>query len=197
MNYKLFSALSFVAGAAVGSVVTWKLLKSKYEQIAQEEIESVKEVYSKKNTPPSIDECVDEIIRQSDAKPSVLEYAAKIEELKYGGEVARGEKKTEENEGKEDDSMKEEPYVISFEDFEDGDYEKETLTYFADGVLTDWYKEIIDNIEEVVGLDALTNFDEYADGDTVYVRNDYQYTDYEIQRDYRNYSEVFVESTEG
>ena len=93
--------------------------------------------------------------------------------------------------------MKEEPYVISFEDFEDGDYEKETLTYFADGVLTDWYKEIIDNIEEVVGLDALTNFDEYADGDTVYVRNDYQYTDYEIQRDYRNYSEVFVESTEG
>ena len=146
MNYKLFSALSFVAGAAIGSVVTWKFVKTKYEQIAQEEIESVKEVYSQKSvavtTPPSIDECVDEIIRQSDAKPNVLEYAAKISELGYAGEVARSEKQTEENEGEEDDSMKEEPYVISFEDFDEGNYEKETLTYFADGVLTDWYKEV-------------------------------------------------------
>ena len=32
----------FVAGAAVGSAVTWKLFKSKYEQIANEEIEEMR-----------------------------------------------------------------------------------------------------------------------------------------------------------
>ena len=36
----------FTAGAAIGSVVTWKLVKTKYEQIAQEEIDSVKEEYA-------------------------------------------------------------------------------------------------------------------------------------------------------
>ena len=38
---------SFLIGATVGSVTTWKLLKTKYEQIAQEEIDSLKDVYSK------------------------------------------------------------------------------------------------------------------------------------------------------
>ena len=36
----------FTLGAAVGSVVTWKLVKDKYARIAQEEIDSVKEVFS-------------------------------------------------------------------------------------------------------------------------------------------------------
>ena len=40
----------FVAGAAFGSFVTWKLLRDKYEQIAQDEIDSVKEVFSKKDS---------------------------------------------------------------------------------------------------------------------------------------------------
>ena len=39
---------TFALGVAVGSVTTWKLIKTKYEQIAQEEIDSVKEVYSKR-----------------------------------------------------------------------------------------------------------------------------------------------------
>ncbi len=38
----------FIAGAGGGSVCTWQLLKWKYEQIAQEEIDSVKGLMSKK-----------------------------------------------------------------------------------------------------------------------------------------------------
>lgn len=46
MNKKLFGVIMFAVGAAVGSAVTWKLVKTKYEQIANEEIQSVKEEYT-------------------------------------------------------------------------------------------------------------------------------------------------------
>lgn len=42
----LCKVLVFAAGAAIGSVITWKIVKTKYEQIAQEEIDSVKDEYA-------------------------------------------------------------------------------------------------------------------------------------------------------
>ena len=56
MNNKFTNFIMFTAGAAVGSVVTWKLLKTKYERLAQEEIDSVKEVFSKRQSTPTTDE---------------------------------------------------------------------------------------------------------------------------------------------
>lgn len=203
MNYKLFSVLTFVAGASIGSLVTWKIVKDKYERIAQEEIDSVKEVFAKNK--PALEDCTEEIIRPSDNKPSVIEYAAKIADLGYSGEAVKEEKseyEEENNEGEEDDSMADDkPYVISQEDFDESDYDTDTLTLYADGVLTDsWYNEPISDsdIKDMVGKDAVENFDKYAEGDTVYVRNDAREIDYEIQRDLRKYSDVVgdVESTE-
>lgn len=43
----LVKAFIFTAGAAIGSVVTWKVIKTKYEQISNEEIESVREEYQR------------------------------------------------------------------------------------------------------------------------------------------------------
>ena len=43
MKCKFINVLVFAAGAAIGSAVTWKVVKTKYERFAQEEIESVKE----------------------------------------------------------------------------------------------------------------------------------------------------------
>ena len=57
MNKNILSnAIMFAAGAAVGSVVTWKLIKTKYEQLVQEEIESVREVYSRDKSDKDIEE---------------------------------------------------------------------------------------------------------------------------------------------
>lgn len=44
----LIASATFVAGAALGSIVSWSLLKNKYKQIADEEIESVKEIFKDK-----------------------------------------------------------------------------------------------------------------------------------------------------
>lgn len=207
MNYKLFNVVSFAVGAAIGSAVTWKLVKSKYEQIAQEEIDDVR-AYYKKKLEAFEEDVTEEEVQQSDDttqtgysqmtkdKPDIMEYAAKIKELKYAGESEQVEEEEEEYVEKEEDSMKDEPYVISADEFDEEGYDTETLTYFADGVLTDWYNEPVDNPEELVGSDTLANFDELADGDTVFVRNDNHATDYEIQRDHRNYKDVFPESEE-
>ena len=42
----LIKGMIFLAGGAIGSLVTWKLVKTKYEQIADEEIDSMREYYT-------------------------------------------------------------------------------------------------------------------------------------------------------
>ena len=46
MNRKIINLIIFTVGAAIGSAVTWKIVKDRYEKIVQEEIKSVKEVFS-------------------------------------------------------------------------------------------------------------------------------------------------------
>ena len=163
----------FAAGAAIGSAVTWKLVKTKYEQIAQEEIDSVKEVFAK---------------RASMMKPSLEEYKAKLNDLAY--EAAEVEEKEENTEKEDTESMEfKAAYVISPEEFGDCDYETVTLTYYADGVVTDDFDEPIDNVEDLIGPDALNTFGEYED-DSVFVRNDEKMCDYEILLDVRNYADI-------
>ena len=40
MNQKLINAFVFVTGAAIGSLVTWRLMKSHYEQYIRDEIDN-------------------------------------------------------------------------------------------------------------------------------------------------------------
>ena len=52
---KTVNFMIFVVGAAVGSIVTWRYIDKKYEQIAQEEIDSVKEVFAKREQQDSVE----------------------------------------------------------------------------------------------------------------------------------------------
>ena len=47
MKRTMLNVLLFITGAATGSVVTWKLIETKYARIAQEEIDSVKEAFAR------------------------------------------------------------------------------------------------------------------------------------------------------
>ena len=166
----------FTLGAAVGSVVTWKLVKDKYARIAQEEIDSVKEVFSKRNKP-------EESVEEKDEEPvpepeEVAEYKSIINNCGYSV-VERVE------------TMHDKPYVIEPEIFgEDPDYETISLTYYADGVLTDENNCIIDpgEIESLIGEESLDHFGEYED-DSVFVRNEERKTDYEILAIQSNYDD--------
>ena len=183
--------LMLAIGAAIGSVVTWKFLKEKYELIAKEEIESVKAEYSlwkdeedEKRISEDL-ELVEDDEENASGVPSSLaaEYAKIIKENGY------------ENEEKEDDDEVSKPVVISPEDLYDADYPVVTLIYYADGVLTDDNDNIIEDIDDIVGEESLNTFGEYED-DAVYVRNDRTKCIYEILRDYDRFEDKYSDSVE-
>lgn len=180
----------FFLGAAVGSVVTWQYTRKKYEQIAQEEIDSVKEIFSKRESAADVEITDPEPhtakIGKPEEKPDITEYAARLERDGYTNYSNVGaEQKKEEQE-----TMEIKPYVISPEEFgEFEDYERISLSYYADQVLADEDDEKVDDVDNVVGLESLTHFGEFED-DSVFVRNDRLKCDYEILLDQRTYSDV-------
>ena len=209
MNSTLKGVLIFVLGAAAGSLATWKLIEKKYKDIAQEEIDSVKDTFSKmkKNEyPDKLEDYPDfeEFDGSDDSydsddeepkseqkidrnnKPDIVEYAKILSETGYTNYAERQDKKEKKGVEPVED---ERPYVISPDEFGEKDgYENVTLTYYADGVLTDYFDNVISNIDEVVGFDSLDHFGEYED-DAVFVRNEKMETDYEILRDLRDFNE--------
>lgn len=203
MNSTLKGVLIFVLGAAAGSLATWKLIEKKYKDIAQEEIDSVKDTFSKmkKNEYPDkledypdfeeFDDSDDEEPKPEQKidrnnKPDIVEYAKILSETGYTNYAERQDKKEKKGVEPVED---ERPYVISPDEFGEKDgYENVTLTYYADGVLTDYFDNVISNVDEVVGFDSLDHFGEYED-DVVFVRNEKMETDYEILRDLRDFNE--------
>ncbi len=180
---KVTGLIMFALGAAMGSAVTWQFAKKKYEQIAEEEINSVKEIFSKREQNFSDVEITVEPqssaearLEKFEAKPDISTYAGI---LKNEGYVPEG---TEMAENK--------PYVISPDEFgEFKDYDTISLTYYADQILVDDGGDKIEDVDDVVGMESLTHFGEYED-DSVFVRNDRLKCDYEILMDERTYSEA-------
>lgn len=180
----------FVLGAAVGSIVTWQYTRKKYEQIAQEEIDSVKEIFSRRELAADVEIVTPEPqtakVGKPEEKPDITEYAARLEREGYTNysNVSAGEKKEEQ------EAMEMKPYVISPEEFgEFEDYERISLSYYADQILADEDDEKVEDVDNVVGLESLTHFGEFED-DSVFVRNDKLKCDYEILLDQRTYSDV-------
>ena len=190
MKSLLTSTLIFAVGAIIGSTVTWKLIKTKYEQIAQEEIDSVKETFSRlheesadKDEKAKMAERAKGFIDSKNEKPDIKEFAAKLKEceyVKYSDTKADKERET---------VTVNKPYVISPEEFGEADYNIVSLNYYADGVLANDFDEVVEDVENTVGEDFEEHFGDYEE-DSVFVRNDELGLDYEILRDMRNFSDV-------
>lgn len=118
----------------------------------------------------------------------LVNYAAKLQEEGYTNYTEHSKKNTEE---KKDDTMPNEPYVISPDNYGENDnYTQISLVYYAgDGVLADDEDEVVEDIEATVGEDFAEHFGEYED-DSVFIRNDRLRCDYEILRDNRSFSDV-------
>lgn len=204
MKSKITNVLVFAAGAAIGSAVTWKLVKTKYDRIIQEEIDSVKEAFADRvdNFQDSEDETEseDEEEEEESSEPSRKINWSELEDIvdEDEEEFTEAEKieyeelasnYTGEKGGVEDMSFKP-PYVISPYDFgELDDYSQIELTYYTDGILEDEDYNIVEDVDELIGPNALTTFGEYED-DSVFVRNERLSTDFQILKDYRTYDEA-------
>lgn len=188
----LVKGLIFLAGGAIGSVVTWKLVKTKCEQTIEdknEEIEFLRDRYSESKAGKKVGESIAEGITEGIEHPddmTVQKIRDKVQELCYVNDQVMAKKETE---TEEDENHMEKPYVIEPEETWEQEYPMITLTYYEkDDVLVDDRNRIIDNVDELVGKDFASHFGEYED-DTVYVRNDGFKAYYEILRDYGRYPE--------
>ena len=179
----LVKGLIFLTGAAIGSVVTWKVVKTKYEQIANEEIESVKETFSNRGKRIEMNP-VDEAAAAYTSNMSTEEIRDMVQKLGYLNDEIM--KKKEEDE----EDMDYRPEVIAPEESWEQDYPTISLTYYeGDGVLTDDRNRPIKNVDELVGDDFASHFGEYED-DSVFIRNDKTKAYYEILRDYGSFSDL-------
>lgn len=177
------NTVAFIAGLAIGGVAgvlgARQYFKKKYEDIAQEEIDSVKEAFSRKK---DSDETEDSDSANDD-EPETMEEAKQImnDNGYFDEEIDVFEMKKSE----------EAPYVINDDEFgnmEDEGYDMETLYYYLDGTLADGDDNRVD-LDDLIGADALNHFDEYVQ-DTVYVRNEKYRTDYEVLLMQRSFADI-------
>ena len=183
------SLLIFAAGLAVGAVAGAVIVKNKVLADAKAEVEEVRKYYRESRG----------VVEEVEEKEEVKEVEKKEYELKdiqVKDEPKTGltnySQITKMYMSKDDfqSPMYDDPFVIDPSEFgENPEYDTETLTYFADGVLVDDVDDVIEEPDIVVGLENLKVFEEFG-ATTVYVRNDIYKTDYEIIRDDWNYSDL-------
>lgn len=201
----MHKVIIFIGGVAAGSFVTWRLLKEKYIRQTQEEINEVREHYRKKKESEEV--TVDSNgATETNEKPDLIAYAAKLTKNGYidytnpkslvkatGDTIDAVVQKT--NEESLDpvilnDPSYQPPYIISPEDFAiDDEYTIVNLNYYIDGVLTDEDDNIVENVDDVVGLENLNHMGEYED-DALHIRNENYKCEYEILLSRRLYHDT-------
>ena len=166
MNFKYI--LTFIAGAAIGGTVSWKLAKKKYS--FEESLDDIKDAYD------SHEEAAEDL-KSRHAKPDISEYASKIEEEEYSSEEPKNEVK---------------PHVISSEEFAElSDYSTATLYFYNDGYIVDENEDVLskDDIEDYVGLENIQKLGDTED-EVLYVRNDVRHTDFEVILEDSNWEDI-------
>lgn len=177
-------AITFVLGAAAGSLATWKVIEKKYKDLADAEIESVVQRYKSRNS--ELEEKKEEVLKvvKENKEKEVEGYKTILQDMDY----------TPDNDYTVyTEPLKEViyPFVISPDDLGDmpGYDVKQGWTYYADFVLTDENDEVVTDPDSIIG-DALSHFGEFVD-DAVFVRNDELKCDYEIIKIDKTYDEIF------
>lgn len=184
--------LIFAAGLAVGAVAGAVIVKNKVLADAKAEIEEVREYY--RESRGQKDEHVEEVkeVKEVEKKEYELKDIQIKDEPKTEKEHTNYSQITKMYMSKDEyqTPMYDDPFVIDPSEFgENPEYDTETLTYFADGVLVDDVDDVIEEPDIIVGLENLKVFEEFG-ATSVYVRNDIYKTDYEIIRDDWNYSDL-------
>ena len=187
--------LIFAAGLAVGAVAGAVIVKNKVLADAKAEIEEVREYY--RESRGQKDEHVEEVKEVKEVK-EVEKKEYELKDIQIKDEPKTEKEHTNYNQiakmytskNEYQTPMYDDPFVIDPSEFgENPEYDTETLTYFADGVLVDDVDDVIEEPDIVVGLENLKVFEEFG-ATSVYVRNDIYKTDYEIIRDDWNYSDL-------
>ena len=198
----------FAPGAAIGSAVTWKYVKDKYERIMQEDFEQ-RRFENKKETEENNDISKDEPTEEDSEETEKKEFDRSIYNSlasNYQGDnsqktnyTAYTRKEKQYPYLAERDKQRLEANNVDIESIESilpdeyGEYmsyEQITLVLYADGVMADDDDNIITDPEELLGDDYEDHFGENDDPDTCYFRNHKLKAEYEVIKDERTFKEV-------
>lgn len=213
MSSTLKTLCVFTGGALVGAAATYFAVKTKFEKIANSEIQEIREFYKDKSEKEieiieknavsryQHEQDMEELRNKEDFEPTeeeLDEYRKQVEKYnhpEYADALVR-KRELQIKEQEEQKEMTEEfdkPYfIIKPDQMGETGYEPVTLTYYADGILCDELDNVIeeDEIEERIGMEALVNIGLY-EPDIIHVRNEYLEIDYEIQEDVRSYGDIY------
>lgn len=187
MNRGVIGSISLLVGGGIGFLIGYKVAKKKYRKIADEEVESVKKALEEYYRNPS-DKKQAKPTEDTEKKEATLPVSTK-DSIDYNTFKGDNEKVAYSNYVNKYKSKEEKPatnktnntniYVISSEDFSNGEYDVETLNYYADGALADDDDNIIRNVKSIIGDVDLSSI-LFSDEQTAYIRNDIHQIDYEI-----------------
>ena len=168
MNRKTIFA--FITGVAVGAAGAWVYFNKKYFPTVDEPVEEQEDLHSKITREPK----KESIPEKEEDKSDETDEAARIEYQNVTKQYT------------EDKKEKKGPYYITQDDFADGTMPTHvTYSYFEDGVVTDEYDDIVEDVDEALCEDFVNHFEE----DLCYIRNEERYCDYEILREGCYYNE--------
>lgn len=173
-----------LGAACAGAAIAWDISKRYYEGILTEMREHYRKRLAEKD---KVSDSKPEPEKKPEPKPEpkVNPDMRKYEDIvkrSYHGVYAT-----------EPQNLPEEKiYVVSPEEWGDNpDYEKISLTYYADGVLAD-ENDKPEKVKDTIGEESLKHFGDY-EADIVTVQNDILGVYYEVCRDHRKYTDVVAE----
>lgn len=197
----LASAFSALAGAATGFEVARRRLQAKYEKIAEEEIDEMRDHFRAR-------------LVAKEEKPDLSELGKKAKELGYSSDgdvpAPQGEVNTPavppevrnvfedrksdhewDYETEKASRNPDKPYVIHYDERGETELEMITLTYYAgDDVLCNEKDTIIEDQDKLVGVENLDRFGHGSqDVNIVYVRNEDLSLEIEVIKSDKTYAE--------
>lgn len=191
---KLSELFIFILGATFGSVVTYKIVEKKFKDIADEEIESVKENFKQRE---KINKSEEIQIDKSDVDGITIHHTIKDYETykniiknykndtninKISDKIINIKNYNNESNQKDENNINEKNIIeiISAEEFGNLEgYDESFWVLYNGDILVDEFNKKVDNPKLYIG-DALEELTE--DQESIFVRNHETNIDYEILR---------------
>ena len=191
--------ISALAGAAVGSGVTFIFCKKHFEKLMDEEAEAFREALEDVDDEETVDisEEAEEYIEKD--IETLKEVAEKAREKEDYNKIASKYQKESRKESPKDEKESEwvsKVYYITEEEFgsDHDNYDSYCASYYSDGVLADDIHDHEVEAEKIAHLDIRAEFDKGAE--LLYIRDDDLSAEYEVQYDERTFAQMLKEKEE-
>lgn len=169
--------LTFVAGAAVGTLVSWAYHKNKYEHKMQEEVKSLRTHVKQKER-----ERVENIDTDTELDTAM--------DIINGNGYLNDNSMSEENSNIFDRSRK--PFILKPDQFGNmRGFDSDSFYYYKDDIIANGYHQIVEDMDSLFGMTMDEIKDQFGvyDDNVVYIRNMQLECDYEILLDEENFTQ--------